>query len=438
MLKKFKNFLQHPGFIRYFKNTSWLLVEKVLRIIAALFIGAWVAKYLGPENFGILSYAQSFVAIFAAFSSLGLKNILTRELVTDEKNTYVLLGTSFLLQTIGSIVLITCVGVSIYLNDNEPLTNKIIIILGLLTFLNSFTVISSYFQSIVRSKYVVIPSILGLIISSIFKVILIFMESPLIHFVYILIFDIVLLSVGQLFFYHKNGQSILNWKFSSNKAISLLKDSWPLILSGIIISIYMRIDQVMIKEMMDNSSVGEYAAAVKLSEAWYFIPTVIAGSLFPAIINAKMKSEKLYRSRLQRLYDLMVLMALSLAIPITLLSDWIVGVFFGPEFVQTSSVLSIHIWAGVFVFLGVSNAKWFICENLQKYSVVCLGIGMLCNILLNAILIPKYGIIGAAYATLLSQFVSSFFTPILFKKTRPSFYMMMRSLFFINILKLKR
>ena len=211
-------------------------------------------------------------------------------------------------------------------------------------------------------------------------------------------------------------------------------DSWPLVLSGIIVSIYMKIDQVMIKEMMNTASVGQYSAAVRLSEAWYFIPSVISTSLFPAIINAKKLNEELYYNRLQNLYDLMVVLSVSIALPMTFLSDWVVNLLYGNEFYLSGSVLSIHIWAGVFVFLGVSREGWVLGENLQRYTILYLGLGMIFNVILNIILIPYNGIYGAAMATLISQAVSVLFAPVLFKKTRISFFMMIKSLTFVSLI----
>ncbi len=421
--------------MKYFKNTSWVFAEKILRIFAAVFVGVWVARYLGPENLGILSYAQSFIGILLAFSTLGLNGILVRELVKSPEDKSILLGTSFILQTFGSFFLFVLLFIGISLSDNDAFTNKIIILLGVTTFFQSFNVIGLYFQSIVYSKVVVIGSLISLVISSTLKITLILSQAPLISFVYVLVFDSIIIAIGLIYFYINENQSIKNWKFSLSKAKGLLLDSWPLLLSGIIVSVYMKIDQIMIKEMMDSQAVGQYAAAVRLSEAWYFIPTVISGSLFPAIVNAKKKNEKLYYNRLQNLYDLMVLISISIALPMTFLSDWLVDLLYGKEFYLTGSVLSIHIWAGIFVFLGVSRSGWILNENLQRYTSLYLGIGMIFNVALNYILIPLNGIMGAAMATLISQSISVLFAPLLFKKTRISFYMMIRSLTFINLLK---
>lgn len=435
MLKKISELKNNSGFMKYFKNTSWMMSEKALRIVAALTIGIWVSRYLGPSDLGILSYAQAFVGLFAAFSTLGLDRLLARELVKNPEEKYLLLGTSFILQTIGSTILVSFLFLSIYINDNDELTNKVIIIMGLLTFVNSFNVIAAYFQSIVKTKQVVITSIIGLVLFSSIRIALILNDAPLIYFVYAIAFDTVFLILGAIYVYFYNKQSIFKWQFSMVMAKSLLSDSWPLILNTIFISVYVRIDQIMIENFMNSVSVGQYAAAVNLSQAWYFIPGIIGSSLFPAIVNAKKISEKLYKDRLQKLYDLMVVLAVAIAIPMTFLSDWLVELLLGDEFYLTGGVLSIHIWAGVFVFLGVSVSKWILTENLQKVSSVSLFIGMVANILLNVIMIPKYGIYGAAFATLISQSISVLFAPLLFKKTRPSFFMMIKALSFSSIFK---
>jgi len=280
----------------------------------------------------------------------------------------------------------------------------LIFIIASATIFQAFNVIDLYFQSKVLSKYAVYANTISLFISSIVKIVLILSKAPLIAFVWAVLFDSFVLACGYLYFYiSKNSKfSVKNLKFNKITAINLLHDSWPLILSSMVIAIYMRIDQVMIKEMLNSEAVGQYAAAVRLSEAWYFIPMVISSSLFPAIINTKKVSEELYYDRLQKLYDLMVWLAIAIALPMTFLSDWIVNLLYGEQYNQAGSVLMIHVWAGVSVFFGVSNNKWILNENLQKYRLYIDGIGAILNILLNLLLIQIYGVIGAALATLLS------------------------------------
>ena len=200
----------------------------------------------------------------------------------------------------------------------------------------------------------------------------------------------------------------------------------------------MKIDQVMIKVMLDSEAVGQYAAAVKLSEAWYFIPMVIASSLFPAIINSKKQSEVLYYARLQKLYDLMIWMAIAIAVPMTFISGWVVDLLYGAQYNEAASVLMIHIWASIFVFLGVASSKWLIIENLQGYAMINTIIGAITNILLNLLLINYFGIEGAAWATLISYFIAAYLCLSFFKSTRINFYKLSKSLILIRIFYVKK
>ena len=437
MITKFKSLLKHKGFIKYFKNTSWVLIEKIIRFTVGLFVGVWVARYLGPERFGLLSYAQSFVGLFTIIASLGLDGIVVRELVKNNNLNDEIIGTAFWLKLIAAFGVLLILAIAINFTSNDTYTNILIFIIASATIFQSFNVVDFYFQSKVMSKFVVYANIISLFLSSIVKITLILNQAPLVAFAWVILFDSFILACGFIYFYIKKNLrfKIKNLKLKIKTATSLLKDSWPLILSGIAISIYMKIDQVMIKEMMNAEAVGQYAAAVRLSEVWYFIPMVITASLFPAIINAKKKNENLYYLRLQRLYDFMAFMGIAIAVTMTFLSTWITELLYGAQYNQAGSVLVIHIWAGVFVFLGVASAKWFIIENLQMLTLQKTFYGMITNIILNFILIPKYGIQGAAFATLVSQATSAYVTDFFYIKTRKVFYMKSKSIFFINILK---
>lgn len=429
VITKIKNLKNDKGFMTYFKNTSWLFSEKILRIFLGLFVGVWVARYLGPEQYGLFSYAQSFVVLFSALATLGLDGIVVRELVTDESKRDVLLGTSFLLKLIGSIILLSFLAVAVNFTSNDIYTNSLIFIIASATIFQSFNVIDFYFQSKVLSKYVVFSNTISLFISSIIKVILILNNAPLIAFAVVVLFDAVILSFGLIYFYNHKNLSFKTWKFDKNVAVNLLKDSWPLILSGIVITIYMRIDQVMIKEMLGAFEVGQYAAAVTLSEGWYFIPTVICSSLFPAIIYAKKVSEELYYKRLQKLYIMMVWIAIAVALPITWLAEFIVNLIYGSEYILSSNVLKIYVWAGIFVFFGSAWSKWMILENLQKTVIKLQLLSLLTNLVLNYILIPKYGIEGAALSTLISYASGHTFYALLFNNQKIAYKMFWKSLF---------
>ena len=449
MIEKLQSLKNHQGFMKYFINTSWLFGEKILRMVVGLFVGIWVARYLGPEQFGLFSYAQSFVGLFTAIATLGLDGIVVRELVKDDTRRDELIGTAFWLKLMGAFGVLIVLAIAVNFTSNDSYTNSLVFVIASATIFQSFNVVDMYFQSKVLSKYIVYANVISLFISSIVKIAFILNEAPLIAFAWVILFDSFILASGFIYFYLKNRchseqlehhsvldtESSFAWGFNKSTALSLLKDSWPLILSGIVISIYMKIDQVMIKEMMNAQAVGQYAAAVRLSEAWYFIPMAIVSSLFPSIINAKKVSDKLYLERLQRLYSLMVWLAIAIALPMTFLSDWVVNLLYGNAYQEAGSVLMIHIWTGIFVFLGVAFSHYLIVENLMMKSFYRTALGAILNIIFNFILIPKYGIYGAAIATLLGQMAANLIYDIFDKSLWSQLKMKLKAIFPIYLIQ---
>lgn len=423
---KVKKIKLSSGFKKYFINTGWLFFERIIGMAVSFFVGVYVARYLGPANFGLLSYAGSFVGLFIGISALGLDNIVIRELVKDEKKRDELLGTSFILKFIGSIFVLTIVLIAVRFTNNDNFTNLLIYIIVIGTIFQSFNVINFYFQAKVLSKYTVYAQVFSTILCSVIKLLLIYFNMSLIYFAMVTLLQSIFLASGLIAMYIKQKSSLFKWGINFDLAKNLLKDSWPLILSGIAISIYMKIDQVMIKNMLDAKAVGNYAVAVRISELWYFIPIAITGSLFPAIVNAKKISEKLYYERLQKLYDLMTWLAIGIALPIMLLSNNIVKLLFGIQYQQAAGVLRIHVWATVFVFLGVATGKYLVVENYTKISFLKSITGAIVNVILNIILIPKFKINGAAIATVISYFVSVFLI-ILLPKTYENSILMLKS-----------
>lgn len=423
------------SFKKYFRNTSWLFTEKILKLIIGFLINIYIIRYLGPSQFGLLSYAISFVGLFAAFATLGLDNITVRELVISPDKKDEILGSTFFLKIFGAILSILLIWLTTILISETSYNKLLILIIAFSTIFQSFNVIDLYFQSKVLSRFTVYVQVSTLFISSTLKFLLVIFNFPLLYFAIVMLVETALIAAGFNVVFKINHQLILKWQFVNSRAKQLLKDSWPLILSGLVIAIYVKIDQVIIKNMMTDKDVGYYAAAVRIAEAWYFIPTAISTSVFPAIINAKKISEKLYLSRLQKLYDILAWVAICISIPITIFSKDIIKFLLGPDFIQSASVLTIYIWAGVAVFLGVASSQYLINENLTKISFLRTFIGMVFNVVLNLILIPKMGIIGSALATLISYSVATF-TIGLTKKTFHQSVMMVKSILFLNLFKL--
>lgn len=431
-------FKNHQGFIRYFKNTSWMLAEKFLRIIAGLFIGIWVARYLGPEAFGLFSYVLAFTAIFGGIAKLGLDGIMVRDLINHHEKRDAYLGTAFWLKVMGAFIVMGLMAAIVPLvsSDNHTRLFIFIIVTGLL--FQSFEVVEFYFRSQVMAKIDSICKITQLAFSSVIKIYLVLNEAELIWFVLVIAFDTFSLAISYLIAYKINQQRSFYKYFDLSIAKQLLQDSWPLIFSTIVIMIYMRIDQIMIREMLGEYEVGIYSAAVRLSEAFYVIPMLITASLFPAILNAKKQSNERYKQRLQLLYTLMAWMAITIAVPITFLGDSLIIMLFGHAYQEASQVLVIHIWSSIFVFIGVAFSKYLLAENLTKIAFQRTLLGAVINVFLNLWLIPKYGVSGAAIATLLAQFIANFGYDILDKRLHVQLVMKFKAIFFLTFIIQKK
>jgi O-antigen/teichoic acid export membrane protein len=213
-----------------------------------------------------------------------------------------------------------------------------------------------------------------------------------------------------------------------NVAKDLLRNAWPLIFGSLVIMIYMRIDQIMIMKIIGEKEMGLFSAAVRLSEAWYFVPMIITNSLFPAVLNAKKTDETEYKKRMQHLFNLMFIISIGVAIPISVASPWLIDIFYGEAYQASAKILTLHVWTGVFVSLGVASSNWFLAENLQKFALWKTIAGAIINIVLNFLLIPRFGIVGAAFSTLACQMCASVFFNVLYKKSRPIFRMQMNAI----------
>ena len=413
---------------------GWLFFDKVMRMGVGLLVGVWVARYLGPEQFGLFSFASAFVGMFGALAGLGLQSIVVRDIVRDPACKEETLGTAAVLQLLGGLLAYGCVFGSIFLlRPEDSLAKLLVAILGSIMLFRFSDVALYWFESQVLSKYIIWVQNVCFSIFAAIKVGLIISNASLFAFAWVTVAEALIVALLIFFIMGLRGLKFQQLRFSLLRAKTLLVDSWPLLLSGMSIMVYMKIDQIMLGQILGDDAVGIYTAAVRISEVWYFIPMIIVASVFPAILDAKKRVETQYLQRLQRLYELMVWLSVSIALPMTFLSTPIVTALFGPIYAEAGPVLAIHIWASVFVFLGVASGQWFIAENRQMLSFQRTLLGSLINIALNYILIPKLGVLGAAYATVMAQASVCLFYDVLQKETRPMFVMKLKSFNLMNL-----
>ncbi len=415
-------------------NTGWLFADKVIRIGVGLFVSVWIARYLGPEQFGILSYAIAFVALFSAFATLGLDGIVIRNIVRDPSCKEETLGTAFVLKFFGGIVTLLLTLVTIFvIRPDDSLTHWLVGIIAAGIVFQAFDTIDLWFQSQVKSKYTVYAKNTAFLVMSMVKVVLILNRAPLIAFAWAGIAEIALGSVGLVVAYRVKGHYIKAWSARVGLAKVLLKDSWPLILSGIVTMIYLRIDQVMLGEMVGNEEVGIYSAAVWLAEVWYFIPMAIVSSVFPSIVEAKAISDALFYERLQKLYNLMALTAYIIALPVTFIAGWLIEISFGVAYSKAGLMLAVLIWAGLFVNLGVARSAFLTAMNWTKIHFMTVFLGCLINVALNYILIPLYGGMGAVIASCFAYWFATHGACFLYKPLFKTGHMLTKAMIYPKV-----
>ncbi len=429
LISKLKELSTNHSFMRYFENISWLMAEKILRMGVGLFVGIWVARYLGPEQFGLLSYAQSFVFLFTAIATLGLDGIIVRELIKDDTQRDVLLGTALCLKLVGAMIILPVLAIAVQLTSNDNYTNLLIFIITSATIFQSFNVIDYYYQSKVLSKYVALANSISLALSTVIKITLILNEASLIAFALVIVFDSLVIAIGLILFYKKaSKKNLSNWCFEWVMATKLLKDSWPLILSSIVLTVQARIDQVMLKEMLGNVEVGFYSVAMRLIEVFAFVPMILKSSLYPSIQKAKEHSVELYQNRLLNLYRLNFVLFLVTAIPIYFLAEEIIAFLFGKEYQPAGVLLSLMSIRLFFANMGVARGVYILTENLMKFSLITMVIGTAINIMLNYLWIGEYGGKGAVVATIVSFSFTVFIIDFLYSKTRNNVLLQMKGI----------
>jgi PST family polysaccharide transporter len=416
-----------PGLRKIMGNMGWLMVDRVVRMGMGLFVGVWVARYLGPVQFGSLNFAIAFVALFATVTTLGLEGIVVREVLHHAQDAHEILGTTLALRSCGGLL---AVGLSIatlrLIQPHDQQALLLVSILSLTLVFQAFDTIDSFFQSQVRSKITVWAKNSAFLVFAAIRVLLIVARKPVWCFAAANAGEIVLGAVGLVLGYRISGGRIFDWRSSRKRAALLLKQSWPLLFSGMAIMVYMRLDTVMLKMMQGDLAVGLYAAATRISEVWYFIPLAIVSSVSPAIMRAK-DDPLLFYSRLRKLFSLMTLTACVIGSIVALASHAIVRILYSNSYSAAAPVLAVHVWASVFVFLGLAQSPWDLSKNLLTLSLYRTVAGAIINVALNLYLIPRYSATGAAIATVISYAISGVFANAFSEKTRPIFYMQMKS-----------
>lgn len=412
-------------------NTGWLFGDRLLRMGVGLFVGIWIARYLGPAQYGLLSYAASLVAVFSAIAILGLEGVVIREVVRSPEKEQEILGTVFTLRMAAGLFAYLLTMVTVFLlRPTDHLTQVLVGIMGSVLVFGAFDTIDLWFQSKVLSRYVVYAKNAAFILVSALRLALVLIKAPLWAFAAANAAEIGLGAVGLVYVYRANSQRIGSWRITLDRARNLLAAGWPLVLSGIVFMVYLRIDQIMLGQMADAHEVGVYASAVKIAEIWFFIPTAIVSSVFPNIVKAKENDEAEFYGRLQKVYNLLAFLGYAVAIPTTFLAGIVVFLFYGEAYASAAPMLVLLIWSDLFANLAVARNAFLMAMNWTRVLLLMVSVGAFVNIVLNYLLVPKYGGVGAAAASLISYWIAGHGACFLYKPLRRTGAMLTRALIY--------
>jgi polysaccharide transporter, PST family len=419
-----KKILERGGIRDSLSNISWLSGDRFLRMFGAVVAGMVVARYLGPAQFGLLNYGLAIYGLFNVISNLGLDQLVIRDMALDESGEPEILGSGFVLKAVASVVTtIAAIIAAKLLEPHNTVLIEIVALMSIASISQALDVISYFFQSQVKSRYTVVPLNIVFVLASAARIIAVFLRMDLLVFAWIAALEVLLGEIGLAISYLRFRLPVPRWSWNLGRAKALLSESWPLLVSTLMISIYMRSDQVLLGTLASKAAVGQYTAAIRLSEIWYSIPLIICASVMPRLLKTREANPARYYARLQRLYESMVLISVIVALITQFAAPLVVRILYGSQFGSATGILRVHIWAGLFVFVGSVSATQYVQERLTVSVMLRSVLGAVLNVILNFLWIPRWGGVGSAVATLISYSVAAYFADAFDARTRHIFRM---------------
>ncbi len=409
------------------KNAVWIIAVRIVQSVVAMLINMLTARYLGPSNFGLITYAASLVAFVLPIMQLGFSDVLVQEIVNDSDAEGTILGTSITLSLISSVCCI--VGVTSFAfiaNPNEPITVLVCLLYSLILIFQACDHIEFWYQAKLMSKYTSVISLVSYVLVSSYKVYLLVTAKSVFWFAISNALDYALISICGLILYRKLGGKKLS--FSWNVGKSMFEKSKHYILSSMMVTIFAQTDKIMIKMMMNESATGYYGAAVACAGMFSFVFGAVIDSFRPSIFEAQQENEELFKYRLTMLYSFIIYLSLAQSAAMTLLSKWFIFILYGKAYEPAISALQIIVWYTTFSYMGAVRNIWILAKNKQQYLWQINTFGAAANVILNAILIPAIGINGAAIASLITQIFTNVIVGYIIKPIRPNNAIMVESL----------
>ncbi len=406
---------------KFFVNTGWLVFDKIFHMGLSLVITAMLSRYLGVERYGLLSYGLAFIEIFTIICKLGIDGIIVNELIQNREKNGEILGSTTLLRLVSSLLSLAMTYFFVkLLNPNETIILAITMIQSISLVFVSLDTLDYYWQSKLESKYTAIARSTSYPIVCLLRVLLVYMKKDVTWFAWATVLDAGLIAMVMFYFYKKD--HLPKFKVSISMMKYLLRHSYHFIPVNLLVTIYTQMDKLMVKGMSDSIQVGLYSAAMLIANLWIFIPNALIDSGRPVVMTMKAEEkEEQYVQRLRQLSTGVIWISILAGIFFTIFGRFIIYIINGKEFLAALPVLLILIWSRLFSLIGAIRSIWMLCEGLEKYIKYFIALGAVINVVLNTLLIPQWGAVGAAVATLVTEVISSFIVTGIFSNTRPYF-----------------
>lgn len=411
------------------RNFGWLVGDRLLRFAIGIVVGSWAARYLGKDNFGALSYAQALAAIVFTVAPLGMEALTLREIIRQPAAAGHWIGSVIGFRA-GSSVL---GGMLIFLlairmrpdNTSIPL---LVLCLAVGLLFQSLESGELLFQARSEMSQLVVPRMVIVLLMTGLKVLAIVSGKSVFWFAGLTALEQVMSGLVTLFYLRRRLVPSDPLRFSWAAGSELLRQSWPLAVAAAAVIVYVKIGQLMLGNLLGDAALGIYAAGARIPEALYFVPTVLGTSMLPALVRAQTSGGNAYGVAALRYMRVNVLAALVLVLPLAAGAWVVVRVLFGPSFAAAAPVMFIHAWSLLFVFAGAARGQLLLNERKVGYSLFFSLVGLAATVSLNAWLIPRYGSLGAALATVFSYAISGLVATFWLPATRPVGRLQVRAL----------
>ena len=401
---------------RFFSNTMWDMGGKVFQMLITLVVGMLTARYLGPSNYGIIGYTASYVSFFTVVCQLGFTSTAVKEIIDGPDRQGEFLGTTIFFRICASILSTIGISVLVYILDGDKTIAWVAFLQSLSLMFHSFDMFHYWYQSRLETHVSVKIQSIAYILMAVYKIAILALGKSVEWFAFSTALEAAAVAAALWLVYRRGDHQKLTVSFAAG--VELLKRSYHFILSGLMVTIYSEMDKIMLGRMLSETAVGFYTAATKISTMWSFVLTALINSSRPVIITSRTQDYARYIKQNKRLYAAIIWIGIAAGLGITVLGKWIIYFMYGEAYMPATSSLQISAWYTMFAMLGTARGIWIVCEEKAKYVKYYLGVGAVVNVILNYLLIPKFGPGGAAAATLATQIFTSVLAPAMYRETR--------------------